>query len=327
MNNRKKLSVIVPMYYEEEVAYEFYNRLKNVVKKIDFNYEIIFVNDGSKDNTLMILKGIANEDLNVRIIDFSRNFGHQVAVTAGILNCKGDLAVVIDADLQYPPELIIDMIKEWEKGFDVVYAKRKTRKGESKFKLVTAKYFYKILSNLADIDIPKDTGDFRLIDKKVIESFKEMPERNRFIRGMISWVGFKQTFVEYNRDERFAGETKYPLKKMIKFATDGIISFSSKPLKVMSSLGILTLVVSFLILLYSIISKLYGNTSSGWTSIMCVLVFFSGVQLLSLGIIGEYIARIYDESKNRPLYLVNEKVNFKQEEKLNEDKSQLVEFI
>ena len=325
--NRKKLSVIVPMYYEEEVAYEFYNRLKNVVEEIDFNYEIIFINDGSKDNTLMILKGIANEDSNVRIIDFSRNFGHQVAVTAGILNCKGDLAVVIDADLQDPPELIVDMIEEWKKGFDVVYAKRKTRKGESKFKLVTAKYFYKILSNLADIEIPRDTGDFRLIDKKVIESFKEMPERNRFIRGMISWVGFKQTFVEYNRDERFAGETKYPLKKMIKFATDGIISFSSKPLKVMSSLGILTLFVSFIILIYSIVSKLYGNTSSGWTSIMCVLVFFSGVQLVSLGIIGEYIARIYDESKNRPLYLINEMVNFKQEEKLNENKNKPVEFI
>ena len=325
--NRKKLSVIVPMYYEEKVAYEFYNRLKKVVEKIDFDYEIIFINDGSKDNTLIILKGIANEDLNVRIIDFSRNFGHQVAVTAGILNCKGDLAVVIDADLQDPPELIVDMIKQWEKGFDVVYAKRKTRKGESKFKLITAKYFYKVLSNLADIEIPRDTGDFRLIDKKVIESFKEMPERNRFIRGMISWIGFKQTFVEYNRDERFAGETKYPLKKMIKFATDGIISFSSKPLKVMSSLGILTLVISFVILVYSIISKLYGNTSSGWTSIMCVLVFFSGVQLVSLGIIGEYIARIYDESKNRPLYLINEMVNFKQEEKLNENKSKLVEFI
>lgn len=325
--NKKKLSIIVPMYYEEEVAYEFYNRLKNVVKKIDFDYEMIFINDGSQDNTLMILKSIANEDSNVRIIDFSRNFGHQVAVTAGILNCKGDLAVVIDADLQDPPELIVDMIEEWKKGFDVVYAKRKTRKGESKFKLVTAKYFYKILSNLADIEIPRDTGDFRLIDKKVIESFKEMPERNRFIRGMISWVGFKQTFVEYNRDERFAGETKYPLKKMIKFATDGIISFSSKPLKVMSSLGILTLFVSFIILIYSIVSKLYGNTSSGWTSIMCVLVFFSGVQLVSLGIIGEYIARIYDESKNRPLYLINEMVNFKQEEKLNENKNKPVEFI
>ena len=323
----KKISIVVPMYYEEEVAYEFYNRLKNVVKKIDFDYEMIFINDGSQDNTLMILKSIANEDSNVRIIDFSRNFGHQVAVTAGILNCKGDLAVVIDADLQDPPELIVDMIEEWKKGFDVVYAKRKTRKGESKFKLVTAKYFYKILSNLADIEIPRDTGDFRLIDKKVIESFKEMPERNRFIRGMISWVGFKQTFVEYNRDERFAGETKYPLKKMIKFATDGIISFSSKPLKVMSSLGILTLFVSFIILIYSIVSKLYGNTSSGWTSIMCVLVFFSGVQLVSLGIIGEYIARIYDESKNRPLYLINEMVNFKQEEKLNENKNKPVEFI
>ncbi|MDO4536501.1 MAG: glycosyltransferase family 2 protein [Clostridium perfringens] len=325
--SRKKLSVIVPMYYEEEVAYEFYNRLKSVVEKINFNYEIIFVNDGSKDNTLMILKSIANEDLNVRVIDFSRNFGHQVAVTAGILNCKGDLAVIIDADLQDPPELIVDMIEEWKKGFNVVYAKRKTRKGESKFKLVTAKYFYKILSNLADIEIPRDTGDFRLIDKKVIESFKKMPEKNRFIRGMISWVGFKQTFVEYNRDERFAGETKYPLKKMIKFATDGIISFSSKPLKVMSSLGILTLVVSFVILVYSIVSKLYGNTSSGWTSIMCVLVFFSGVQLVSLGIIGEYIARIYDESKNRPLYLINEIVNFEEEGELHENKNKPIEFI
>ena len=325
--NRKKLSVIVPMYYEEEVAYEFYNRLKNVVQKIDFNYEIIFINDGSKDNTLMILKSIANEDSNVRIIDFSRNFGHQVAVTAGILNCEGDLAVVIDADLQDPPELIVDMIEKWEKGFDVVYAKRKTRKGESKFKLVTAKYFYKILSNLADIEIPRDTGDFRLIDKKVIESFKKMPEKNRFIRGMISWVGFKQTFVEYNRDERFAGETKYPLKKMIKFATDGIISFSSKPLKVMSSLGILTLAVSFLILLYSIVSKLYGKTSCGWTSIMCVLVFFSGVQLVSLGIIGEYIARIYDESKDRPLYLINQMINFEEEEKLNENKRKFIDVI
>ena len=325
--NRKKLSVIVPMYYEEEVAYEFYNRLKNVVQKIDFNYEIIFINDGSKDNTLMILKSISNEDSNVRIIDFSRNFGHQVAVTAGILNCEGDLAVVIDADLQDPPELIVDMIEKWEKGFDVVYAKRKTRKGESKFKLVTAKYFYKILSNLADIEIPRDTGDFRLIDKKVIESFKKMPEKNRFIRGMISWVGFKQTFVEYNRDERFAGETKYPLKKMIKFATDGIISFSSKPLKVMSSLGILTLAVSFLILLYSIVSKLYGKTSSGCTSIMCVLVFFSGVQLVSLGIIGEYIARIYDESKDRPLYLINQMINFEEEEKLNENKRKFIDVI
>ena len=325
--NRKKLSVIVPMYYEEEVAYEFYNRLKNVVQKIDFNYEIIFINDGSKDNTLMILKSISNEDSNVRIIDFSRNFGHQVAVTAGILNCEGDLAVVIDADLQDPPELIVDMIEKWEKGFDVVYAKRKTRKGESKFKLVTAKYFYKILSNLADIEIPRDTGDFRLIDKKVIESFKKMPEKNRFIRGMISWVGFKQTFVEYNRDERFAGETKYPLKKMIKFATDGIISFSSKPLKVMSSLGILTLAVSFLILLYSIVSKLYGKTSSGWTSIMCVLVFFSGVQLVSLGIIGEYIARIYDESKDRPLYLINQMINFEEEENLNENKRKFIDVI
>ncbi len=313
--SKKTISVIVPMYYEELVAKECYERLKNVLVKIsDMNYEIIFINDGSKDKTMEILNNIASTDKNVKIIDFARNFGHQVAVTAGLFNCKGDAVVIIDADLQDPPELIIEMLDKWKEGYDVVYGKRKKRKGESKFKLVTAKYFYKFLATMSDVEIPKDTGDFRLIDKCVVEAFRNMPERNRFIRGMISWIGFNQTYIEYNRDERFAGETKYPLKKMIKFASDGIIAFSSKPLRLMSFLGGATIIVSVILMIYALISKLFYHTDAGWTSLMIVILFFSGVQLLSLGVIGEYIARIYDESKNRPLYLIKNKINFEERE-------------
>ena len=308
---KELLSIIVPMYYEELVAYECYHRLKDVVDKIDFmDHEIIFVNDGSKDRTLSILKSIAKSDKSVKIIDFSRNFGHQAAVTAGLFNCKGDAVVIIDADLQDPPEIIPDMIAKWKEGHQVIYGKRKKRSGESKFKLLTAKYFYKILSYMSSIEIPRDTGDFRLMDKIVVEAFKEMPEQNRFIRGMVSWIGFDQVPLEYNRDDRFAGETKYPLRKMIKFATDGIVSFSTKPLKLTAIFGTCTIGISILLIIYTIIMKIVSNTSMGWASTMCVILFFSGVQLLSLGVIGEYIARIYDESKNRPLYLVKEKINF-----------------
>ena len=308
---KELLSIIVPMYYEELVAYECYHRLKDVVNKIDFmDHEIIFVNDGSKDRTLSILKSIAKSDKSVKIIDFSRNFGHQAAVTAGLFNCKGDAVVIIDADLQDPPEIIPDMITKWKEGHQVIYGKRRKRSGESKFKLLTAKYFYRILSYMSSIEIPRDTGDFRLIDKIVVEAFKEMPEQNRFIRGMVSWIGFDQVALEYNRDDRFAGETKYPLRKMIKFATDGIVSFSTKPLKLTAIFGTCTIGISILLIIYTIIMKIISNTSMGWASTMCVILFFSGVQLLSLGVIGEYIARIYDESKNRPLYLVKEKINF-----------------
>lgn len=305
------LSVVIPMYYEEEVAEECYKRLTKVMKTNGFEYELLFVNDGSKDKTYEILRDISKRDVHAKVINFSRNFGHQAAVTAGIEASKGDAIVIIDADLQDPPELIVDMVKLWENGYEVVYAKRMKRKGETWFKLITAKYFYKFLDAMSDVKIPQNTGDFRLIDRKVADVFLAMPERNRFIRGMISWVGFNQIAIEYIRDERFAGKTKYPLKKMIKFAKDGIIGFSTKPLKLITTLGLISVFVSFILFIYSIISKLLQtDIERGWASIMVAIAFFSGVQLLSLGIVGEYIARIYDETKGRPLYIVKDKINF-----------------
>ncbi|HHT7172292.1 TPA: glycosyltransferase family 2 protein [Bacillus cereus] len=312
---QKLISVVVPMYFEEEVAQECYNRLKSVMLQNDINYEFVFVNDGSTDRTMEILSEIAANDYRTKIVNFARNFGHQVAVTAGIAAAKGDAIVIIDADLQDPPEVIPELIAKWEEGYEVVYAKRKQRKGETWFKLLTAKYFYKFLNYMSDIDIPKDTGDFRIIDRKVADVFNQMTERNRFIRGMMSWVGFRQTYVEYERDERFAGETKYPLKKMIKFASDGIIAFSTKPLRIVMSLGLLSVLISIIVLLYTITVKIIGNdTQTGWASIMVAITFFSGIQLLGLGIVGQYIARIYDESKNRPIYIVKETINIDQEE-------------
>lgn len=304
------ISVVVPMYFEEEVAQECYNRLKSVMKENQYNYEFVFVNDGSTDRTMDILLEIALNDKKVKVINFARNFGHQTAVTAGVDYATGDAIVIIDADLQDPPEVIPDLVAKWQEGYDVVYAKRKTRKGESWFKLVTAKYFYKFLNYMSDIDIPKDTGDFRIIDRKVADVFRQMTERNRFVRGMISWVGFRQTYIEYERDERFAGETKYPFKKMIKFASDGIISFSTKPLRLVMSLGIASVFISILVLIYTFIVKLFGQSvEPGWASIMVAITFFSGIQLLGLGIVGQYIARIYDESKNRPIYIVKDTMN------------------
>lgn len=310
----KKVSIVIPMYYEEEVANECYKRIAKVLKSLkDYSYEIIFINDGSKDKTLEILKDIANKDENVKVISFSRNFGHQAAVTAGIQYVTGDAIVIIDADLQDPPELIPDMLKLWEQGNEVIYGKRKVRIGESKFKLLTAKMFYKTLNALSDVDIPKDTGDFRLVDKKVIDVINSMPEHNKFLRGLFSWVGFKQTPFEYERKERFAGKTKYPLKKMLRLASDGIISFSSKPLKLVGGLGIISIIVSLAILIYSLVSYAcqLNNLVPGWTSIMVAITLFSGVQLLSIWVMSEYIARIYDETKNRPQYIISEKINIK----------------
>ncbi|MGG0217407.1 glycosyltransferase family 2 protein [Bacillus mycoides] len=311
----KLISVVVPMYFEEEVAQECYNRLNSVMLQNNINYEFVFVNDGSTDRTMEILSEIAANDYRTKIVNFARNFGHQVAVTAGIAAAKGDAIVIIDADLQDPPEVIPELIAKWEEGYEVVYAKRKQRKGETWFKLLTAKYFYKFLNYMSDIDIPKDTGDFRIIDRKVADVFNQMTERNRFIRGMMSWVGFRQTYVEYERDERFAGETKYPLKKMIKFASDGIIAFSTKPLRIVMSIGLLSVLISIAVLLYTITVKIIGkDIQTGWASIMVAVTFFSGIQLLGLGIVGQYIARIYDESKNRPIYIVKETINVKEDE-------------
>lgn len=305
------ISVVIPVYYEEAVVEACYNELKHIMLKNKWNYEFIFINDGSKDETLNILRRISEIDQQVKVIDFSRNFGHQIAVTAGIFHSIGDVTVIIDADLQDPPAVIEEMVAKWKSGFDVVYGKRKKRNGETYFKLMTAKCFYRILHFMAEVDIPLDTGDFRLMDRKVVEAFNAMPERNRFVRGMVSWVGFDQTYVEYERNERLAGTTKYPLKKMLHFATDGIISFSTKPLKMVRTLGTFTILLAIGLLIYSLVSKyLIHSVVTGWTSLMVAITFFSGVQLLCIGILGEYIARIYDESKNRPLYLIKEKINY-----------------
>ena len=308
----KKVSVVIPMYYEEEVANECYKKMTEVLSNIKgYEYEIICVNDGSKDKTLEILEKIALKDKRVKIISFSRNFGHQCAVTAGLKYVTGDAIVIIDADLQDPPELIPEMLKLWEEGNEVVYGKRKTRDGESAFKLFTAKMFYKTLNALSDVDIPKDTGDFRLVDKKVVDVMNSLPEHNKFLRGLWGWIGFKQVPYEYERKERFAGKTKYPLKKMLKLASDGIIGFSNKPLKMVGGLGFISIFLSFIILVYSILSYVFkwNNLISGWASIMVAITFFAGVQLLSIWVISEYIGRIYDETKQRPQYIIDKVIN------------------
>lgn len=308
----KKISVVIPMYYEEEVVDECYNRVKNVCNSLrDFEYEIIYINDGSKDKTLFLLEKIAKQDKNVKVISFSRNFGHQAAVQAGLKYVTGDAVVIMDADMQDPPELIKEMITLWENGNDVIYAKRTKRKGESQFKLLTAKMFYKILNGLSNVDIPNDTGDFRLADRKVIDVINSMPEHNKFLRGLFSWVGFNQVPLEYERKERFAGKTKYPLNKMLKLAKDGIFSFSTKPLKFVGMIGIFAIILSIIILIYAFLSYIFelNNLTAGWTSIMVTVTFFTGVQLLSLWILSEYIARIYEETQNRPIYIIDKKIN------------------
>ena len=309
----KKISLIIPMYYEEEVVEQCYNRVKTVLDGLDnYDYEIICINDGSKDKTLEILERLAKNDDKLKVISFSRNFGHQAAVTAGLRNITGDAIVIIDADLQDPPELIPDMLKLWEQGNEVIYGKRKTREGESHFKLFTAKMFYKILNSLSDVEIPKDTGDFRLVDRKVVDTINKLPEHNKFLRGLFSWVGYNQKEFDYERQERFAGKTKYPLKKMLKLAADGIISFSTKPLKILGMVGIFCVIISVLLIIYALVSYFFklNQLSAGWTSIMIAVTFFAGVQLISIWILSEYIARIYDESRGRPEYIIKDKINF-----------------
>lgn len=302
-----KYSVVIPVYNEALVIRETYKRLKRVMEQTDGAYELLFVNDGSKDETLDMLKELAVRDDTVKYLDFSRNFGHQIAITAGMDYASGEAIVIIDADLQDPPELILEMIEKWKEGYDVVYAKRTKRKGETFFKKVTAYAFYRLLQAATEIDIPLDTGDFRLIDRKVRDELVGMRERSRFVRGLVSWVGFKQTAIEYERDERFAGETKYPLKKMIRFSLDGITSFSYKPLKLASLLGFLLSFVSVVWMIAVLYLKLFTHsTVTGWSSLVMTVLFFNGVVLIMLGVIGEYIGRIYDEVKHRPLYILKE---------------------
>ena len=308
----KKITIIIPLYNEELVLDECYNRVSNICNSIDnYEYEIIFINDGSQDKTLEMLESIAQNDNHVKVISFSRNFGHQCAVTAGLKHVTGDAIVIIDSDMQDPPELIPEMLKLWEQGNDVIYGKRKKRDGESKFKLFTASMFYKTLNALADVEIPKNTGDFRLVDRKVVDAINAMPEHNKFLRGLFSWVGYNQYAFEYERKERFAGKTKYPLKKMLKLATDGIIGFSTKPLKLLGTLGFFSIVISCIVLIYSLLSFAFkwNNITAGWTSIMVAITFFAGIQLVSLWMISEYIGRIYDETKGRPQYIISKTIN------------------
>lgn len=311
----KSLDVIVPCYNEEAVIESTYLRLKETLYSISHSVKscITFINDGSSDNTLPILTTIAEKDASVRIINFSRNFGHQSAVTAGINNCTSELAVIIDADLQDPPELIPDLIRvhEEEKA-NVVYCVRKKREGESAFKKSSAKLFYRFLNRLSEIPFPADTGDFRLIDAAVIREFNLLKERGKYIRGLISWVGFKQVPYYYERHARFAGETKYPLSKMLKFASTALLYFSKKPLLVATGLGFFAVVIGIVLAVWYILGKWIGytNAESGFTSIMIITIFFGGVQLMTIGVLGQYIGVLFDEVKGRPEYIIEEKVNF-----------------
>ncbi len=303
------LSVVVPVFNEEEVITESYKRLSRVLENCGEVYELIFVNDGSRDKTAAMIGEIIKTDSNVRLINFSRNFGHQPAITAGMDYSFGDAVVVIDADLQDPPEIIPEMLKVWREGYDVVYGKRTKRKGETAFKKMTAAMFYRVLRGMTNVDIPVDAGDFRLLDRKVVDALSTLPERNRYVRGLVSWVGFKQTGVEYVRDERFAGVTKYPLKKMLKFAMDGITAFSYKPLKLAAGLGFFISIVSFLAILVIVWQRLFTNTTvDGWASTTAIVLFSQGIVLMMMGIIGEYIGRIFDEIKSRPIYIVKDVV-------------------
>ena len=315
MNKKRLISIVVPVFNESEVIAAFYARMKKVVDSLNsILYEIIFIDDGSKDDSYDRIKQLAHADHNVKIIKFSRNFGHQIAITAGIDIAKGDAVVVIDSDLQDPPEVIKEFINKWLEGYDVVYGVREKREGESKMKLFTASIFYRILKVLTKVDIPVDTGDFRLMSRRAVSRLRELREHDRFIRGLVSWIGFKQDAVYYHRHERYAGETKYPYRKMIKFAFDGVISFSQKPLKIALNVGFLAIVVGILMVIYVFLGKLFFPhiTVPGWASILIAVVFFGGVQLFTIGIIGEYIGRIFDETKNRPLYIVEDEINFKE---------------
>ncbi|MDI9408987.1 MAG: glycosyltransferase family 2 protein [Candidatus Pacebacteria bacterium] len=308
----KLITIVVPCYNEEEVIGETVARMTRIFNNDrDVGFEFIYVDDGSRDRTLDLLKGFAETDSRIRVLSFSRNFGHQIAVTAGIDAAKGDAVVIIDADLQDPPEVVLQMIAKWQGGYDVVYGTRTERQGESNFKLATARIFYRFLNLISEVPIPLDTGDFRLMSRRAVTALQSMPERDRFVRGMVSWIGFKQTKIDYKRAERFAGVSKYPLRKMVKFASNGIISFSTKPLKLSIFFGMVCALSSFIAIIYAFYSRFFtSNWVAGWTTLMIAVLFIGGVQLICLGIIGEYIGRIYNEIKGRPLYLVQERIGF-----------------
>jgi polyisoprenyl-phosphate glycosyltransferase len=307
------VTIVIPVYNEAEVLPTLYDRLTRVLEGLVESYEIIFVNDGSQDDSALFLRDFQARDARVKFLNFSRNFGHQIAITAGLDYSSGQAVVVMDADLQDPPEVIPQLIEQWHKGYDVVFAVRAKRQGEGLFKRATAAIFYRLFRYMTATEIPLDAGDFRLMSRRAVEALQSIRERNRFIRGLAGWIGFRQTSVTYVRDVRQAGETKYPLKKMLRFALNGLMSFSLVPLQLASYLGFLISSIGFFYIVYAIGLKLFTDqVVLGWTSVMVAVLFLGGVQLVSLGIIGEYIGRIYEEVKQRPLYVVDEAKGFEQ---------------
>jgi dolichol-phosphate mannosyltransferase len=316
-SNSRTLTIILPLYNEQEVLPTSYERVKHVANNLPpeevSDVNILFVNDGSSDDTENIVKEIAKNDKHVKVISFSRNFGHQKAVSAGINNCDTDLAVIMDADLQDPPEIIPDLIKMLDlNDAQGVYCVRKNRQGATAFKRVCYKLFYRILNMLSDTKFPVDTGDFRLIDKNIIDTFKNLQEKDKYVRGLIAWSGFKQIPFEYERPARLKGETHYPFSKLVKLALSGLFSFSTKPLTITIYIGAFCIIASILYALYALLGWTFGytNANQGWTSLVILLVFFSGIQLFVLGIMGSYFGKMFDEIKNRPQYIIKDKINF-----------------
>jgi len=310
-NAGRLLSVVVPCANEQEILLETHRRLTNALAEISIAYEIVYVDDGSVDSTPDLLREIQRSDQRVRVVRLTRNFGHQIAITAGLENAAGDAVVIIDSDLQDPPEVIAQLVAHWRSGYEVVYGLRTQREGESTFKIWTAKLFYRFLAGLSETEIPLDAGDFRLMDRKVVDALLAMPERDRFLRGMVSWVGFSQVAVPYRRAPRAAGGTKYSISRMIRFAADGIVSFSTTPLRIATWFGLFVSALALVGILLTVGARLFGHSwVPGWASILVAILFLGGVQLVCMGIIGEYIGRIYAESKHRPLFIVRERLGF-----------------
>jgi glycosyltransferase involved in cell wall biosynthesis len=319
---RPTLTCVIPVFNEEEVIPELHRRMVEMLDHLErggaaatgeaFSTEVVFVDDGSKDKSLALLSALAKEERRYCIVSLSRNFGHQGAITAGLDYARGKSVVVMDADLQDPPEVILEMVAKWREGYDVVYGRRRKREGETPFKLLTAKIFYRIFALLIPIEVPLDTGDFRLMSRRVVIALRAMRETHRFVRGMVAWIGFKQTAVHYDRQGRFAGETKYPLRKMVRFAIDGITSFSVLPLRFSTYLGMLISVLSVIVALWATVAHfVFQATVPGWTATVVLVALLAAVQLLMIGILGEYVGRIYEQVKMRPLYVVRERVNLR----------------
>ncbi|MCP4167547.1 MAG: glycosyltransferase family 2 protein [Chloroflexi bacterium] len=307
------ISIVAPVYNEEAILHELYRRMAETLDAIGETWELVLVNDGSYDRSFEIMCELHEQDARVHVVNFSRNFGHQIAITAGADYAQGEAVVVIDADLQDPPSLIGEMVQKWREGYEVIYAVRAQRKGETRFKLWTASLFYHLINRITGVDIPRDAGDFRLMDRKVVDAMRRMREHHRFMRGLSVWVGFKQIGVEYIREERYAGETKYPFSKMLRFALDGITSFSYLPLQLATYLGFFIAGLSVLGILFTVILRLSGSQAFfGQASTLVIVLFLGGIQLISLGIIGEYLGRIYEEVKQRPLYIVSDAIGFRE---------------